>query len=510
MTLLVLLVCGCTGSQRASQAPPAGSPAAALAAATKGPLALVEDRFRARRAADVSGFSLLDSNRDGLRWRMALIDAAQRSLDFQYYMWLGDTSGKLLLERVLAAADRGVKVRILVDDLSTMLEDETHLTLRDHVAAVIDGHPNVEIRLFNAWRSRSLLGRVLESAGDAERANQRMHNKLMIADNHAAIIGGRNIGDHYFGLATSFNFRDLDVLGIGPVSRQASGVFDRFWNSAWVVPVAALDIAVTPGQMERLRAALPGGSAADGELAESWLDATDWSAAFADLPRSLHAGTSVVHTDSADTDEVAHHMPVAIRALLATAREQVLITNAYVIPGAHAIERIREQVAAGVDYRILTNSLASHDVPAVNSHYKVWRPRLLAAGVQLYEVRPDAAVHSLLADTPPVRSDFMGLHAKAMVIDRQRVFVGSLNLDPRSWAINSEMGVVIESPALAQVLAEVMMRDMLPENAWRVIRRDDGELQWTAGAEVHASQPARDFWQRIEDVIFMAFPADLY
>jgi len=171
---------------------------------------------------------------------------------------------------------------------------------------------------------------------------------------------------------------------------------------------------------------------------------------------------------------------------------------------------MREQTARGVKIRMLTNSLASHDVPAVNSHYKQWRKPLLEAGVDLHEMRADAAVQSLLADTPPTRAEFMGLHVKAMVIDRERVFVGSMNLDPRSWEVNSEMGVVVDSPGLAQALARAMERDMQPENAWRVTLDAQGQVRWTAGDTTLTSQPARSFWQRVEDVIFMAFPRDLY
>jgi len=224
----------------------------------------------------------------------------------------------------------------------------------------------------------------------------------------------------------------------------------------------------------------------------------------------LHPGTSRVHTDSPDPGVLKHHMPDAFRALIGTARREVLITNAYIIPGEHAVERMRQQTERGIRIRILTNSLASHDVPAVNSHYKQWRKPLLEAGIDLYEMRSDAAVQALLADTPPTRAEFVGLHVKAMVIDRERVFIGSMNLDPRSWEINSEMGVVVDSPDLAEALARAMERDMEPENAWRVTLDAGGQVQWAAGEKVLTSQPARTFWQRVQDVIFMAFPRDLY
>ena len=505
--VLALVVTGCA---TLPETPPRGAPGHALAPQPGGALEPVERAILERAGPDGSGFLLLDSNEDGLRWRLALVDSAQHSLDLQYYVWWGDESGDLLMKRVIEAADRGVKVRVILDDLSTILEDESHPKLRDAAAALIDAHPNIEIRLFNAWRSRPLAGRAVEMLSRMERINHRMHNKLLVADNRAAIIGGRNIGNEYFGLSPEFNFRDLDVLGIGAVARQASGVFDRFWNSEWVVPVTALGVASAPGDIERELASMRKKLASAKSLARFPIDRQDWTSALARLPAEMHAGTSRVYTDTPDPDALNHHMPEAIRDLLGTAEREILITNAYIIPGPHAVDRMRAQTARGVKIRMLTNSLASHDVPAVNSHYKPWRKPLLEAGIDLYEIRSDAAVQALLADTPPTKAEFMGLHVKAIVIDRQRVFIGSMNLDPRSWGINSEMGVVVDSPGLAEALARAMERDMAPENAWRVTLDADGGVRWTAGSEVLTAQPARSLWQRIEDVIFMAFPRDLY
>jgi putative cardiolipin synthase len=413
------------------------------------------------------------------------------------------------MARVVAAADRGVKVRLVLDDLSTMLEDEKHPKLRDESVALLDAHPNIEIRLFSAWRSRPLAARGVEMIERMERINHRMHNKLLVADNRAAIIGGRNLGNEYFGLSSDFNFRDLDVLGIGPVAREASSVFDRFWNSGWVVPAAAVhqDVGVEARAAQRTtRSEL----ASAPSLARFPLQPEDWTERFeAILPR-MHAGTSRVHTDVPDEGAVSHHMPAAIRELMATATRELLIANAYVIPGEHAVDRTRDLVRRGVSVRMLTNSLASDDVPAVNSHYKPWRKPLIEAGVQLYEVRADAATQRLLADTAPTRGDFMGFHAKVMVVDEQRVFVGSMNLDPRSWSVNSEMGVVIESPGLGREVAAAIRRDMQPENAWRVTLGEDGEPVWTAGEQQLRQQPARSLWQRVEDVVFMPFPRDPY
>lgn len=489
---------------------PRGEAGYAAAPGPSGPIAAVEAEVLQRAGPDRSAFRLLDSNEDGLRWRLALVDSAEHSLDLQYYVWWGDDSGNLLMKRVVEAADRGVQVRLILDDLTTLLEDASHPKVRDVSVAALDAHPNIQVRLFNPWRSRPFAGRAVELLTQLERINHRMHNKLLIADNRAAILGGRNIGNEYFGLSHEFNFRDLDVVGVGPVARQASGKFDRFWNSEIVVPAAALGIPATREDLRREYEPLRRELENSPRLARFALDRQDWTEAWRSLGAESHLGSSRVHSDTPDRDALTHHMPAAIRELLATAREEVLITNAYIIPGDHALQRMRDQIRAGVKYRMLTNSLASHDVPAVNSHYKQWRKPLLEAGIDLYEIRQDAAVQPLLADTPPTKAEFMGLHVKAMVIDRRRVFIGSMNLDPRSWEINSEMGVVVESDSLAQALAKAMERDMQPDNAWRVTLGPDGDPRWTAGDKVLTSQPARSFWQRMQDVIFMGFPRDLY
>ena len=482
----------------------------AVSAQADSPFAPIEASIRAQDGPDASGFMLLDSNEQGLSGRLALIDSAKHSLDLQYYVWFGDAGGVLLMKRVVQAAKRGVKVRIIVDDLSSMLRDMTTPEVRDRLVAAIDAHPNIEVRLFNAWKHRSLLGRAADSLADLKRANQRMHNKVMIADNQAVILGGRNIGDEYLGLNPAFNFRDLDVLGIGPVARQASAVFDRFWNSEWAVPAVSLGLAATPRDLDRLAGPAREQLAAAPSLARFPPDRQDWSETLAEWPGKLQRGTSRVYTDTPDHDGITHRMSAVFRDLFMHAQREVLITNAYIIPGPRAIQALKDLHGRGVKVRILTNSLASHDVPAVNSHYEAWRKPILQTGAEIDEMRPDAAVKASLADTPPTRSAFMGLHTKAMVIDRQRVFIGSMNLDPRSGGINSEMGVVIDSPGLARTLAATMERDMGPANSWRVELDAAGQLRWVAGDQVLTAQPARNFMQRIENVVFKAFPKDIY
>ena len=506
--LAALLLSGCATQRFESLPPP--EPEFALAARPSDPLAPVEAGITAKHGNGVSGFELLDSNEDGLRWRLALIDTARRSIDLQYYLWYADSSGLLMIERLLDAADRGVRVRLLVDDISALLHDASTVKLRDHGVALLDSHPNIELRLFNPWSRRGLAGRAGEALTDMKRLNQRMHHKVLIADNRAAVIGGRNIGDEYLGLNQDFNFHDLDVIGIGPIAREASDVFDAFWNSDWVLPAAALALQPSPEAVAEGRSALRARLRERPSLERFELEPRDWSAEFEALAGRLHAGSGEMLTDVPAAGEIAHEMLASIYQLLRGARSEVLIINAYIIPGDTAIETFRRLTGDGVTIRILTNSLASHDVPAVNSHYKQRRRDLLEAGVQLFEMRHDAAIQPIVSDTAPVRAKFMGLHSKAMVIDRERAYVGSMNFDPRSVAINTEMGVVVEGPGLAGELAGLIERDMQPANSWQVVLDDSGKLRWVSGDEVLTRQPARSWWQRVQDVFFMMFPKELY
>ncbi len=499
---------GCA-SQPAWQKPPAE---AAQAPRADSRFAAAEDAIAAVNGPQASGFNLLERSDRALLWRLALIDSARYSLDLQYYVWFGDTLGRLMMERVIKAADRGVKVRILFDDLNTMLHDMTHVELRDALLARIDRHPNIQIRVFNAWEQRSIVGRVFGTAADFGRLNRRMHNKQMIADNRVAIIGGRNLGDEYFGLNPDFNFYDLDVLGVGPVARQGSAVFDRYWNSDWVRTIPKPEGDATAPDDNELGFVEMAELMANPSLVALGAGRTDWLAEIAGLPEMLATGRSEVHTDSPVRDAATrNHMPDAIRALMRSAQRELLVTNAYIIPDANFMADLQELAGRGVRVRILTNSLSSHDVPAVNSHYQHWRRPILDTGAGLYELRADAVLRAEIVDLPPLQAGFVGLHTKAMVIDRRRAFVGSMNLDPRSEVINSEMGVIIDSPALAENLARRMERDMDGANAWQVvIAASDDELRWRSTAGELDSQPTRNFMQRVEDFVFKFFPASLY
>jgi len=486
------------------------APEHAMPARPDGAFSELEAAIRAAHGPEASGFELIDRNEDGLRWRLALIDSARHSIDLQYFTWFGDAAGRILLKRLLDAADRGVRVRMLVDDLNTLFSDAGTIQMRDKVAAMIDTHSNFKLRLFNPWSSREIAGRIGESVTELERLNQRMHNKAMIVDNRAAILGGRNIGDEYMGLHAAFNFHDLDVLGIGPVARQTSAVFDSYWNSDWVMPVSALKLPVSPAEQVAALAELMKRLTEAKSLARFPIPPQSWSAELAALPGRLHIGTSRVYSDLPTAGAIEQVMLERIHSMLGAAQRELLIVNAYIIPADRGIAILRKLKSRGVDMKILTNSLASQDVPAVNSHYKRWRRPILEAGAELYEMRHDAEIQPLVSDTPPTRAKFMGLHAKAMVVDRERVYIGSMNFDPRSALINTEMGVFVESRGLAEALARLIKRDMQPANSWRVELDDDGGLRWVNDKEVVTLQPARSWWQRVMDVLYGIVPKEYY
>jgi len=469
--------------------------------ATEGILWDIANEVMGRHGPEHSGFGLLDTSYDGLVARLALIDSAVSSIDIQTYLWYPDNTGRLVLERAVEAAERGVHIRLIVDDLLTIGLDQ--------VIYELNQHPNIELRLFNPWKGRNVLARGGEMVAEMERLNQRMHDKLVIADGNAAVVGGRNLGDHYFGLSHDYNFHDLDLVAFGHMARQANGMFDSFWNSEWVVSAINLDTDPDPEFAQQKWTELQEKNRAATELQAFGTEPDDWSAALAVVADKLHAGTSILVYDEVTGDQIAQNVAGMMFPFMAEAQEELLITNAYIIPEQPAIDFIQSLTDRGVRVRILTNSLASHDVPAVNSHYREWRDDFINAGAELYELRADAAIQSIV-DVPPVEGEFTGLHTKAFVVDRKKVFIGSMNFDPRSININTEAGAFVHSPGLAEDLARVMERDMGPNNAWQVFLDDKGKAYWVNSDERVDKQPARGGSQRVMDKIFKVIPKEQY
>ncbi|MBN7797735.1 phospholipase D-like domain-containing protein [Parahaliea mediterranea] len=497
---LALGACSSAGLKEDILHPPQSG---ALPPAESGLLAEVANRIASEHGDEASGFSIMDSSYQGLYWRLALIDSAVSSLDIQTYLWYPDNSGLLILERAVLAAQRGVKVRLIVDDLI--------LHGHDKLIANLEAQPNIEFGIFNPWSERgSLLERAGEMLAKMERLNTRMHDKLLIADGRAAVVGGRNIGDHYFGLHEIYNFHDTDLLGIGHIGAQANAMFDKFWNSDWVVSAQNLTTEPAPELAARQWQSIQHKNATAAALSRFPRVPKDWSTEIRAHVPKLRIGLSQLVYDETATEQIDQRLVSSMFNFFGIAREELLIMNAYVIPSQRGIDFLRDLSDKGVDIRLLTNSLASHDVPAVNSHYEGWRDDFIRAGVELFEFRADPAIQSTVVDVEPVTAEFSGLHNKTAVADRRYVFIGSMNLDPRSARINTEMGAFVDSPALAEDMAAIIERNMAGENAWRVQLDAAGKPYWTNSEETRDRQPARNGMQRLMNVIMKVGPKDQY
>jgi putative cardiolipin synthase len=452
-----------------------------------------------------SSFFKLFRNDDAMRWRLLLADSAEETLDIQYFIWKGDASGELLLDRVIKAADRGVRVRILVDDI--------HLLGTDLTIAALSQHPRIEMRMFNPAqrRTNSIVVRGLEMMGNVEQLNQRMHNKLIVADNHFAIVGGRNIGNEYFGLNRKQNFTDFDVLAVGPVAKKVSASFDIYWNNQWAYPGEALlqnykGQDLLPLLLEELQERLMKNENLLEEFQEQY---QDWGKMLRILADNKKGGTARVIYDE---PLIGEKIPPAqliesIEELTNDTRQELLISTPYFIPDDDFYEPVAELISEGVRVVVLTNSLASTNHPIVHSGYKKHRKKVIEMGVELFELRHDASARGKF-DTPPVQSKAFGLHAKYIVIDRQFTFVGSLNLDPRSIYINTEMGLIIDSTNLAAGVVAEFEEELKPENSWQVLLDDKDRLYWRSGDKILRREPARSFWQRFQSGFFGLFDLD--
>ncbi len=448
-----------------------------------------------------SGLYPLGRGLDAFLARVALADTADRSLDIQYYIWHGDTTGRLLLDRILRAADRGVRVRLLLDDLGTAAEDETLL--------FIDAHRNVEVRLFNPVALRSARG--LGILADFGRVNRRMHNKSFTADNQVTILGGRNIGDEYFEARSDLDFSDLDVMAVGPAVDEVSSSFDLYWNSPAAFPITVLGETSPSGgeiarQQSELRAFVESGqaSAYSDEIRQSKI--ADYLAR-GEFPFFWGAATlfydNPAKANPAVPEGMLRILP-ELRPVFDETERELLVVSPYFVPGKAGVSFFRELRERGVRVSILTNSLASSDVSAVHAGYARYRKPLLQAGVGLYEVNPSTDDRKRRKEGKKLTggvgaSSRASLHAKVFVLDRRKVFVGSLNLDPRSVDINTEIGILFDNPELGHLVAE-RIEETMREDCYRISIDDDGNLTWTGqenGQKVrYESDPHAGFWRR--------------
>src|SRR5216683_1103839 len=417
---------------------------------------------------NLSGIRLLTSGEEALADLVALADHAERTLDVQYYIIHQDDSARILLHHVRLAADRGVRVRVLVDDLNTAGEDRRFMHLGEHA--------NVEVRVFNPFpggRSATWT-RLLASVNDIPRINHRMHNKLFVADNALAITGGRNIGDEYFARDPHYNFIDLDVVAAGAIVRELSASFDAFWNSKYAYPIASLAAPVSaepaPPPLadggDDLSTSWMEGELNSGHIPLVWVPAT----VLADRPAKIASETS-------PDEEVTIANNLA--ALMRSAKQELIVISPYFVPGKDGVALFAKLVDQGVHIRILTNSLASTDSPLVHNGYSRYRVALLKLGIELSEVRPKLGQKR--ARFHPFRSSTASLHAKALVIDQKTVFIGSMNMDARSARTNSELGLVMRSADIARQVTS-LLDDISADGSYKLRLVDHtNRIEWSSG-----------------------------
>ena len=452
---------------------------------------------------DQSGFAIIRHGRKAFTARIALTELAEKSLDVQYYIWEPDATGRILAERLMQAADRGVRVRILVDDIN--------LAGWDGQVASMDAHPNIDIRIFNPFANRDK--RAFDFLLDLNRINHRMHNKLMVMDNAVTIVGGRNIGNHYFGVATDANFRDLDIAAAGPVVRETSNVFDHFWNGDWAVPIAALvKRSYTQTDLRIFQETLSERIEEENYPYPLDQDVEDLKSELAVIrDQFIWAPGRIVWDDPAAIKEGITE-GVMIQGLFRkvnTLQSEILIESAYFVTQDKAFEEVKKLTERGVRVRVLTNSLASNDVVAAHAGHAKRRKQLIENGMELYELRPDAGA---IKQRVIAGESKAALHTKAVVFDRESVFIGSFNLDPRSASINTEAGLYVESPELAEQVIAYMDEGVKSQNSYRVLLDDSGELVWVTeigGKEVrYHNEPETSFGQRFMSGFIMMLPVE--
>lgn len=448
----------------------AGPPSYALS--RHGPRTRIDEQTEAltRGRAGQSGLVMLSSNLDAFAARVLSARAAGRSLDLMYYIWSDDLTGRLLFRGVMAAARRGVRVRILLDDIGAQGLDAKFLTLASH--------PNVEVRLFNPTMAReSRLRRGIEMALRAFSVTRRMHNKAWIADGRVALVGGRNVGDEYFDAAEASSFRDLDLLAVGGVVGEVEQVFDDYWNSGLALPIGALatrlplpvgslklrlDELAASSQaspyLERLRERLSIGSFLDPAKIRWCADA-----------RLISDPPQKVLGENGENWLMRELLPV-----IASARKRLEITSPYFVPGTQGTAELVKLASGGVSVAVLTNSLAATDVAAVHGGYAPYRAALLEGGILLFELKPSGRD----VDISLRGSRNACLHTKAFTVDDAHGFIGSFNFDPRSASLNTEMGILFSNPLLVSEMQLLFEKEIDPAASYEVRLGADGSLRW--------------------------------
>ncbi|MCW8125718.1 phospholipase D family protein [Microbulbifer halophilus] len=489
--LLAFCLCACSG-QAVFPEPPPRPPSYHLQAPAKAPLTAITDRLVRGRTGQ-TGVYPVTSAQNALSVRLAAIRAARRSIDIQYFLFRRDETGLLLTRALIRAADRGVRVRFLLDDFTT--------GDADRVLVALDRHRNIQIRLFNPFPHKSL--RALEFFTDFARLQRRMHNKSFTVDNRVTFIGGRNLSNQYFGIDRDLNFGDLDMLAIGAVVPDISRQFDRYWNSPYSFPVqSVIDYRPVPDADLAF--------AEDLERNASTLLASDYGRNLASSPvidalsddanlwywsdtRALYDPPGKVAQPPAAGRQFAGR---ELMEKITAARRELIVISPYMLPGEHYLQQLIDAAQSGVEVHILTNSLASSDVLLVHGAYRKYRRPLLRAGIHLYELSSELKYKQ---DNWNGESRSL-LHAKAFVVDRNTLYVGSFNLDNRSILLNTELGLLIDSPQLAGEVAENFIRNV-GDNAWRLELRGEQIVWHRADGKRHSTDPGTSWWQRLGSVV---------
>ena len=454
-----------------------------------------------------SGFRLLPNSGEAFRARAELIRNAQSSLDLQYYIVHDGLSTRMLVDELLKAADRGVRVRILLDDTASDGLDD--------ILATLAAHPNIQIRLFNPLQLGRGTGvtRAMGRLFNLSRQHRRMHNKLWVADNSVAIVGGRNLGDEYFDAQPDLNFTDIDLLCVGPVAQQLGYSFDQYWNSALSQPIGDFVSArLSRGELARARQTLEASlklaqqrnktlyqqlaSYETTPQLDTWRKELIWAwgQALWDAPSKVLA-----------KDEPDSHLLLTTQLApeLERVNRELVMISAYFVPGQPGLVYLTGRADAGVSVRLLTNSLEATDVPAVHGGYAPYRKALLEHGVKLYELRrqpgdPSAGSGPHLFRRGTFRGSDSSLHSKAMIFDREKSFIGSFNFDPRSVLWNTEVGVLVDSPELAEHVRNLALQGMAPALSYEA-KLQDGQVVWVTedNGQLHTlTREPGSWWRR--------------
>ncbi|KZZ14593.1 hypothetical protein A3750_01815 [Oleiphilus sp. HI0079] len=456
----------------------------------------------------LSGIVTLEDPVDAFVARALLAEASELSIDLQYYIWREDIAGKLLLRTLIRAADRGVRVRLLLDDHGSSGMDKTLATL--------DAHRHIEVRLFNPYSVRSF--KSIDYLTDFQRINRRMHNKSFTVDNQISIVGGRNVANEYFGADNGIQFTDLDVLAIGPIVDHVSKDFDRYWSSISAYPIEQLVEASNKEDLRSLGMELE--STVLSTEAKPFISAIKASPLLNDLQNQVlepvFAKVNLVSDDPAKIFGPTPENGLLVQQLdqlLGSPQRSLTLISPYFVPGDTGVQLFRDLEEKGVEIKVLTNSLEANDVALVHSGYAKYRRPLLEAGVQLYELRKFGAIEATpqTRKTASIGSSEASLHAKTFAVDSNTLFVGSFNFDPRSLSLNTELGFLIESPQLAMAL-ETKFDEQIKQAAYEVVLNENKDLEWIEhnGAETrrYEEEPNTSFYQRAVIGLFSFLPIE--